>query len=154
VHLASWPAVDPAVLDEDLLAKWEWLEDVRRDAYAVLEIFRRRGKVDKYTEARVALAATDASELARLREVGAARLADLLMVSELVLASPQEAAAMPGETAAGEEAQVKRFASAVLLEQAFKRCERCWNWRPTVGQAEPADLCVRCREVVGAKQPS
>jgi isoleucyl-tRNA synthetase len=151
VHLASWPAVDPAVLDEDLLAKWEWLEDVRRDAYAVLEIFRRRGKVDKYTQARVALAVADASELARLREVGAARLADLLMVSELVLASPQEAAAMPGETAAGEEAQVKRFASAVLLEQTFKRCERCWNWRPTVGQADPADLCDRCHEVVSAK---
>jgi isoleucyl-tRNA synthetase len=150
VHLARWPEVDPAVLDEKLLAKWEWLEDVRRDAYAVLEIFRQRGKIDKYTEARVALAVTDAEELAKLKEVGAGKLAELMMLSELVLATPEEAKALVGETAGGDEAQVKRFASATLLEQTYKRCERCWTFRPTVGQGRPADVCDRCAKVVAA----
>ena len=150
VHLARWPQADPAVLDVDLLARWEWLQDVRRDAYAVLEIFRQRGRFDKYTEARVALAVADAGELAKMKEAGAAKLADLLMVSELVLATPEEAAALAGETVKGDETQVKRFASATLLEQPYRRCERCWNWRPSVGHAQPADVCDRCAKVVAA----
>jgi isoleucyl-tRNA synthetase len=150
VHLARWPQVRPEVLDKELLATWEWLEDVRRDAYAVLEVFRQRGRFDKYTEARVALAVTDAQELARMKGVGAAALADLMMVSELVLATPDEAAALAGETVGAADVQVKRFASAVLLEQTYQRCERCWNFRPTVGRGDPADLCDRCRTVLGA----
>jgi len=152
VHLARWPQVDPNVLDADLLAKWEWLEDVRRDAYAVLERFRRRGLIDKYTEARVALAVADKAELDRLKEVGAAALADLLMVSELVLLAPTEAEALSGEKALGADAGVKRFHAATMLPQTYKRCERCWNYRPTVGPGEPADLCDRCRAVVGASK--
>jgi len=149
VHLARWPQVDPKVLDEDLLAKWQWLQEVRRDAYAVLELFRKGGKFDKHTEARVALAVADAAELARLREVGEARLADLLIVGELALAAPEEAKTIAGDRAEGAEAQVQRFTAALLLPQTYQRCERCWNWRPTVGQGEPADLCARCRQVIG-----
>jgi len=152
VHLARWPQADPAVLDVPLLARWEWLQDVRRDAYAVLEIFRQRGRFDKYTEARVALAVADAGELAKMKEAGAAKLADLLMVSQLVLATPGEAAALAGETVKGDEAQVNRFASATLLEQTYQRCERCWNWRPSVGRARPADVCDRCAKVIADRK--
>ena len=148
VHLAAWPQVDADLLDEDLLAKWEWLDSVRRDAYAVLEAFRRGGKFDKHTEARVALAVSDGQELERLKEVGAAALADLLLVSEVALVTPEEAQALPGDRASGAEAGVPRFAAAVLLEQTHGRCARCWNWRPSVGRGEPADLCDRCREVL------
>jgi isoleucyl-tRNA synthetase len=114
----------------------------------VLERFRSRGLIDKYTEARVALAVADKAELERLKEVGAQALADLLMVSELKLVTATEAEALPGEKALGADAGVKRFHSATLQPQTYKRCERCWNFRPTVGQAEPADLCDRCRAVV------
>jgi isoleucyl-tRNA synthetase len=148
VHLSRWPQVDPKVLDEDLLAKWEWLQEVRRDAYAVLELFRRRSIFDKHTEARVALAVADKAELARLKEVGAAALADLLMVSELTLVTPEEAEAIRGEKAVGSEAEVKRFPSATLMSQSYGRCERCWAFRPEVGKAEPVDLCGRCAKVV------
>jgi hypothetical protein len=76
------------------------------------------------------------------------------MVSELVLATPEEAAALAGETVKGDEAQAKRFVSATLLEQTYRRCERCWNWRPSVGQGRPADVCQRCAKVVAdRKQP-
>jgi isoleucyl-tRNA synthetase len=148
VHLARWPQVDAAVLDEDLLAKWDWLQEVRRDAYAVLEVFRQRGRFDKHTEARVAMAVSDAAELARLREVGAPQLADLLLVSEVVLVSPEEAKTLEGETVVGQEAGTKRFASATLLAQSYTRCERCWGYRPTVGTLDPADLCDRCHAAV------
>jgi len=148
VHLARWPEVDPKVLDEDLLAKWDWIQEVRRDAYAVLELFRRRGLFDKHTEARVALAVADRAELARMKEVGARSLADLMMLSELVLATPEEAPGVSGQIALGADAEVKRFASATLMAQPFARCERCWGYRPEVGKIEPADLCGRCAEVV------
>ncbi len=148
VHLAAWPQVDAKVLDEDLLAKWEWLQDVRRDAYAVLEAFRRAGKFDKHTETRVALAVADAAELQRLREVGAETLADLLLVSELLLVAPEEAETLEGEKAMGNADDGKRLHSATLLVQEYARCERCWNYRASVGEAEPEDLCARCRQVV------
>jgi isoleucyl-tRNA synthetase len=148
VHLAAWPQVDAKALDQDLLAKWEWLQDVRRDTYAVLETFRRDGRFDKHTEARVALAVADASELERLRAVGAERLADLLLVSEVMLLAPEEAETLEGEKAIAEDADVKRLHSATLLVQEYARCERCWNYRASVGQAEPDDLCARCRQVV------
>ncbi|HUU92693.1 MAG TPA: isoleucine--tRNA ligase [Phycisphaerae bacterium] len=151
VHLAAWPQVDAKVLDEDLLAKWEWLQDVRRDAYAVLEAFRRDGRFDKHIEARVALAVADASERERLREVGAEALADLLLVSELALVSPEEAETLEGEKAMGEAADVKRLHSATLLVQEYARCERCWNYRASVGETEPDDLCTRCRQVVAGQ---
>ncbi len=148
VHLAAWPQVDAKVLDEELLAKWEWLQDVRRNAYAALEVFRQEGKFDKHTEARVALAVADASELERLREVGAETLADLLLVSELLLVAPEEAETLEGERAMGDAANGKRLHSATLLVQEYARCERCWNYRASVGEAEPEDLCTRCRQVL------
>ncbi len=151
VHLAAWPQADAATLDSGLLAKWQWLQDVRRDAYILLEAFRRQGRFDKHIEARVALAPADADELKRLAAVGPEALADLLLVSEVVLLAPAEAEARPGEKSMGAEAGVQRFHSATLLAQEYPRCERCWNYRPTVGQAEPKDLCARCRRVIAEK---
>jgi len=148
VHLARWPEVNADLLDEDLLAHWEWLMDVRRDAYALLEVFRKKGRFAKHTEARVALAPADEKERAELAKVGAPALAALLLVSELALVTPEEAEALEGERAEAGEADQKRFASAVLLPQKCSRCARCWNWWPSVGQGEPKDLCERCRNVI------
>ena len=148
VHLARWPEADADLLDEDLLAHWEWLMDVRRDAYALLEVFRKKGRFAKHTEARVALAPADEKERAALAKVGTERLAALLLVSELALVSPEQAETLEGERAEAGEADQKRFASAVLLPQNYKRCERCWNRWPSVGAGEPADLCERCRQVL------
>jgi len=148
VHLARWPQVDPAVLDEDLLAEWEWLQEVRRDAYALLETFRAQGRFDKHTEARVAVAVADPQELERLSEVGEPALADLLLVSELRLVGPDKVESLGGERVDGADTNVERFAAVALLPQEYARCERCWNYRPTVGDADPADLCERCRRVV------
>ena len=151
VHLARWPEVDAKLLDEDLLAHWEWLMDVRRDAYALLEVLRKSGKFSQHMEARVALAPADPKEREELEKVGADTLAKLLIVSEVRLVSPEEAEALEGDHADAGEADVKRFASVVLLQQVHQRCERCWNWWPSVGQGEPNSLCERCRQVVGTK---
>ncbi|MFO8013838.1 MAG: isoleucine--tRNA ligase [Phycisphaerae bacterium] len=148
VHLARWPEVDPNVLDEDLLAEWEWLQEVRGDAYALLERFRAGSRFDKHTEARVALAVADEKERARLRELGEATLADLLLLSELRLVAPDEVDALAGEAAAAEGEEAPRFTAAVLLPQEYARCERCWTHRPSVGDGDPADLCDRCRRAV------
>jgi isoleucyl-tRNA synthetase len=153
VHLAAWPQVDADLLDEDLLAHWEWLRAVRRDAYARLEPFRAEERFKNYMDARVALAPSDAKELAALREVGEETLARLLLVSECRLVSAEEAEALEGERVSGAESDegdgANRFAEAVLLAQTYEKCERCWNRRPGVGEGEPAELCERCRTVVG-----
>ena len=133
----------PNVLDEDLLAKWDWLQEVRRDAYAVLEVFRQRGRFDKHTEARVALVVADAAELARLREVGAQR-AGRPAAGERTGAG--DARRGQGRSPA-TRSPATRWASsgsppATLLEQTYKRCERCWNYRPTVGAGPSPPTCA------------
>ncbi len=154
VHLAAWPEVDADLLDEDLLAHWEWLMAVRRDAYARLEPFRRAERFKTYMEARVALVPADRKELAALRDVGEETLARLLLVSQCRLVLAEEAGELPGERVSevesgpAGEAAANRFAEAILLPQTYQKCERCWNWWPSVGTGEPEELCDRCREVV------
>ncbi len=148
VHLARWPQADEAMRDDHLLAWGEWLQAVRRDAYVLIEAFRRQERIHQAIEARVALVVTDAEELARLKAVGPEALARLLIVSELVLVGPEEAASLEGEWAEADE--VERFAAAILLDQPHARCERCWNYRPTVGEGEAA-VCARCRAALDAR---
>jgi len=164
VHLSRWPEVDAKVLDEDLLAHWEWLQDVRDDAYALLEGFRKSGRISQYIEARVALAPADEKERQELAKVGEAALARLLIASEVRLATPAEAEGLEGERLTSAEgglpgaepttggaAPRNRFAVAVLLPQPYQKCERCWNYWPSVGQGEPKGLCNRCRAVLAGK---
>jgi isoleucyl-tRNA synthetase len=148
VHLAPWPEANEALADAELLEAWDWVLDVRAEAYALLEVFRQRERFARHSEARVALVVPDAKERARLAAFGVERLGELMLVAELVVASPEEAEGLAGERAEPPEGEGGRFAAAVLLEQAWAKCARCWNHRPGVGEGRPEDLCDRCRRVL------
>ena len=111
-------------LDDDAMAKWEKIIEVRTVVNGVLETARAEKKIGKALEASVAL--TVPAEDAFLAEMEAELLADLLIVSQVSVTVGSEIAASV-ENAAGE------------------KCPRCWKHSTNPGTD---NLCQRCAAVV------
>jgi isoleucyl-tRNA synthetase len=125
VHRSTW---EPLAFErpEAERKRWRSLFVLRELALPELEKARQAKTIGKSLEARVTLQgageafAAGADALAELRE--------LLNVSELVV------------TADGGETPVVTVARA-----SGEKCERCWHWETTVGQAAAhPTLCARC----------
>ncbi len=130
VHLATMPEVDDAVAACEEQAKWEQLMQLRDEALRVLEDLRQTKEIASNQQACVRLNCTQA-DAAAIRDFGLDSFAALCIVSEVRLEDDCE----------------ETTVSAEKSEHA--KCERCWNYRPSVGtDADHPDLCDRCAEVV------
>ena len=129
VHLAGFPEPDPQWDDDARDTRWDELTRLREQVLVALEGLRKNKQIGSAQEARVRIATSRPDRWLPDREL----LATLCIVSEVeIVADP---------TAAGEKVQAER--------SEFAKCERCWNYRPTVGQnAEHPTLCERCVRVV------
>jgi isoleucyl-tRNA synthetase len=126
VHLAEFPTPVAEWSDERLAAKWARLLEVRAIAQKGLEEQRAAREIGSSLEAAVVVRAP--VELAGLLEHYREAFEDLLIVSEV------EVQRSEGE---GVEVEVRRAAGA--------KCERCWHYRPSVGQdATFPTVCDRC----------
>ncbi len=133
VHLAAFPEPDPAWADAALATRWETLLDVRSVVQAALEAKRRDKVIGAPLEARVVLRVTEARE-AFLRPY-LPELPSLCIVSAVDLLR-------------ADEVPVPGYAAEVQKASGSK-CERCWNYRMTVGQmATHPTLCDRCVEAI------
>ena len=113
-------------LDEDAMAAWSGLIDVRNAVNAALEQARNEKKIGKSLEAKVII---PSGRIAGSRQMGLAELADLLIVSQVEVSSDVT------------EIQVAPAAGA--------KCQRCWRVLPDVGSnTEHPTLCPRCAKVV------
>ncbi len=126
VHLAHLPQGAALDTTSGLASKWAVLLAFRARVQKALEPFR---KAEHHPlDARVTLHPT-AIERAILAEYGEVMLADLFVVSEVILGGDVT------EEATGD--------APIEVEQAPGfRCERCWKYTPTT------PLCARCRAVV------
>ena len=115
-------------LDDETMAKWEKIIEVRTAVNGVLEAARAEKKIGKSLEAKVDL--TVPAEDAFLAEMDGELLADLLIVSQVNVT-------VGGELAASVE------------NAAGTKCPRCWKHST---QADENGLCPRCAAVV-AKLP-
>jgi len=119
------PAPDPAAL-----ADWERLAVLREAAYRAIEVERAAKRLAQTQEAALAVTPLGAAEsdlLARYRDA----LPAYLQVSVLSDGGPPPAEGEAWGVAVGRTAHAK--------------CERCWNYRATVGQSiEHPTLCDRC----------
>jgi isoleucyl-tRNA synthetase len=132
VHLAAWPGPTDGWRDESLSAKYERLLPVRAAVNRALERLRESGAIGRSVDARVAIHIAAAA----LRElVATTDLASLCIVSEAVLAA---------EPIGGEDPECAGV--WVHAERSpYRRCERCWARRSTVGStAAFPELCDRC----------
>ena len=140
VFEAGLPAVDPALVDDALAARWEQILAARAVVTKALEEARKSGAIGHSLDARVQLVAGPALRpiLDSLRDT----LPALFIVSQVELA----------ETLADSphHARSDDLAVAVMPARGAK-CGRCWNFSEAVGRdAGHPELCERCLPVVQA----
>jgi isoleucyl-tRNA synthetase len=129
VHLAEFPEPDPRWDDQERATRWTELLELREQVLVALEGLRRNKQIGSAQEAKVVIKTNRPDRWLHHREL----LATLCIVSEVEIAVDPAAAT-----------------EQILAERSpHSKCERCWNYRPTVGQsAEHPTLCERCVSVV------
>jgi isoleucyl-tRNA synthetase len=105
--------------------------ELRDEVLRVLEVLRKEKKIASNQEACVNIYCADEELAGLVEEFGPEQFAALCIVSEVKL-----------QKAAGQT-------SVVAEKSSYNKCQRCWNYWPSVGaDSEHPDLCKRCVEVV------
>jgi len=129
VHLANMPTVDPAIDYEGEEAKWNKLTNLRDQVLRSLEELRQNQQIASNQEASVNIT-TSEDIVALVEDFGTEAFASFCIVSEVKL--------QKGDTT-----------TINAQKCTHQKCERCWNYWPTVGTIEEnKDLCQRCADVV------
>ncbi len=130
VHLAPMPVSDAAIDPAANEAKWDKVMALRDEVLKTLEELRKNQTIGSNQEASVNVVTDDDDLLATINEMGAGTFATLCIVSEVTIK--------------------KGDALTVTADKCpYAKCERCWNYWPSVGKnADKPDLCSRCAEVV------
>jgi isoleucyl-tRNA synthetase len=132
VHLAEFPQADPRWDDPERTTNWIELLALREQVLLSLEGLRKNKQIGSAQEARVRITTNRPDRWAPLREL----LATLCIVSEVEIVTD---AAATSEVVEADKSP-------------YAKCERCWNYRPAVGQsAEHPSLCDRCVRVIQAR---
>ena len=142
VHLAAFPAGCEALIDRDLLARWQRLLALRDTVNAELERLRQEKTVGTSLEATVMLRASGTT--AALVDQYAAILPTLFITSAAVVTS---SVAPPVDADGAADAQFTEEGGAATIEARRAdgvKCERCWRYVESVSPTEPAGLCQRC----------
>ena len=137
VLMLEWPKLHEEYLDKAKMEKWEHFIAIRGEITKVLENARREKTIGHSLDAKVDLYATgEAYELLKPLEKD---LPTLLIVSQ---------AAIHEGTDSGMKTERDDLTVAVAAAEGEK-CERCWNYDPTVGKdPDHPTLCHRCIEVL------
>lgn len=134
IHLAHVPSPDTAIDWQTEEPKWDRLLALRDDVLRALETLRQDKTIASNQEASVTLTCS-AEDAAMVSALGVDSFAALCIVSEVHLQQGEAPTAV----------QADRCSHA--------KCDRCWNFRPTVGQQTGQDdLCERCANVVATPE--
>lgn len=140
VFLSSFPEPDQRFLDNSLEERWQRLIAVRDEVNKALEIKRKEKFIGNSLEARVVLYAPD--DYFKLLSGYRDFLPYLFIVSQVELRADRD------KKGFFESEEVKDL--SIDIERAEgKKCERCWNWSPSVGRfKEHPSICERCYNVL------
>ena len=146
VHLSAFPVLNPEWIDRELEQNWnDFLLHIRGLVLAKLEEKRRDKIIGSSLEAKVMLYAQNASPaqyefLKKYEEF----LPALFIVSQVDLVGVDQLPIKAGnlhDLAEGIEVEV--------VKAVGQKCERCWNYRETVGKdATHPTLCDCCVEAI------
>jgi isoleucyl-tRNA synthetase len=132
VHLSVFPEANN-VVDEELVANWKRLFEIREDVLQALEEARVAKVIGSSLDARVEIAATGSSYdlLHSYRD----ELRYIFIVSQVEVSRSDEGA--------------DGFVVKVLPAEGQK-CERCWNYSVHVGESQRyPTVCERCAAALG-----
>ena len=142
VHLATFPEAVAIPDEAELNANWKRLLAIRAVVLAALEEQRREKIIGSSLEARVVLNVVPA--LHEFLQAYEHELPALFIVSQVVLHLTENPA---GERQLASDEALGMSVNVVKAEG--EKCERCWNYRASVGGApEHPTLCDRCIEAV------
>ena len=154
MHLAELPADCEALVDRDLLARWQRLLALRDAVNVELEHLRQQKTVGTSLEAAVAMRASGTTM--DLVERYATELPTLFITSDVsVSADPELPTAAEEATAAGAQFVEPDGAAVIEARRAGGvKCDRCWRYVPSVSDRDPAGLCSRCVDALSEAMES
>ncbi|MBU0630774.1 MAG: isoleucine--tRNA ligase [Candidatus Margulisbacteria bacterium] len=130
IFLSTMPNADQKYLDGKLEDKWEIVLGIKKQVNFMLEGSRFKKEIGSSLDADVSILASS-NDYPILKSVE-----DLLPMIFIV-----------------SKVSLKQNPSTVIgvTPASGQKCERCWNWRESVGQnKEHPTLCARCAKVVGS----
>ncbi len=137
IHLQDWPIAPAELLNPGLAQEIEWLiSGLRVDAYAKLEPLRQQGLIGKSLDAVVTVTGSTTDLVFASASKHAAFLAELLIVSQVVLEEKPEGAAT--------------LSVKIAKDDSFVRCPRCWRWVPALTQTSHGEVCPRCEDALNS----
>ena len=144
VHLADLPAGCDALVDRDLLARWQRLLALRDAVNVEIEQLRQQKTLGTSLEAAVSIRAN--GRTAALLERYAGTLPTLFIASEVSVSSDPELPLDAGRApAAGAQFIEPDGAAVIAVRRAGGvKCDRCWRYVAAVTDRDPAGLCGRC----------
>ena len=151
VFLTNLPRVEKKYWNGGLAKKWEKILLLRKSAVKALEIARKEKIIGSSLEAEVDLY-TQERKLAAFLHNYQEDWKEILIVSEVKIL-PQMPEVSSGISKGKSEVMMNSEEISELCigvkRAPGKKCVRCWNWSPTVGESrEHTQLCARCTEVV------
>ncbi len=130
------PQPDYIDANEEFIAKWDRIHEIRTDVQKALELARNEKIIGKPLEAKVTLYAD--GELAAFLKVNAAALPEIFITSAVDVAE-----------GTGEFSGDVEGLSVTVSKADGEKCERCWKFSDTVGSdAEHPTLCACCAETM------
>ncbi|BAU42150.1 isoleucine--tRNA ligase [Leptolyngbya sp. O-77] len=148
VFESGWVKLEASWENPKLAAKWEKLRDLRTEVNKVLEQARNDKAIGSSLEAKVLLYVADADFRQQLEALNPASSLGGNGVDELrylFLASQVELLDAPGILADLKYSAEAGDLSIGVVDAEGKKCDRCWNYSPHVGEsAEHPLLCERC----------
>jgi len=143
VFFAAFPEVNDVFYDEALEKKWAALFLLRSEVNKAIEIKRAEKFLGNSLEAKVLLRLPESYRF--LQEGYDDFLPTFFIVSEAVIT---ESAISDGYKSADVEGLEVRVEKAAGI-----KCQRCWNWRESVGTFSDApDVCARCYTVITGRE--
>jgi isoleucyl-tRNA synthetase len=133
VHLAEMPKPDDKIDWQKDEVRWSKITSLRDEVLRVLEALRQDKKIASNQQASVTINCSDENLLSALKNFGLDQFAALCIASEVKL-----------EQADGQT-------TVTAKKSSHRKCQRCWNYWPSVGSDEKYfDLCKRCVDVVSS----
>ena len=153
IHLAALPKPDPNIDTKAEQPKWEKIMTLRDKVLQSLEGLRQQKTIASNQEAAVEILCNDNILVSTINEFSKEAFASLCIVSEIdikyvdQLANPS---LNEGVISFTETHQIDKFGLQITVKKSpHQKCQRCWNYWPTVGKDQKyPDLCQRCVQVI------
>ena len=141
VFLSAFPEADEKFLNPVLEEKWGKFVAIRNEVNKSIEIKRQNKFIGNSLEAKVILYLPE-QEFNLLKEY-------IEFLPTLFIVSAADIKPASGKIAESYESEEVKGMSLVVEKASGAKCERCWNWSPSVGTFSDApELCHRCYNVI------